>query len=265
MASFACLSAWKDGQARRGVIAGSLTGHPVDDHTTNWWSGRVLLIAWDAVGWAVALAVASSLRASFSMRDIERRPFLTAVAVTVFAQLAVHALCGPTRQTSDRRHRRGDHRRDRHGVGRSGRVRRRLLVHRAFVPRSVPLLAAPIAVLIAVGSRLAVRLYRERHYRADYSLAHRVIVLGAGIDGQHLRDRCSRIPRATTCRSRSWTTTSSCAATGFPVLLCGAPGPTSSTRRPSRRPTCSSSPTGRCPSLLSRRSRAQPVRPGSLW
>ena len=59
-------------------------------------------------------------------------------------------------------------------------------VHQAFVPRSVPLLAAPIAVLIAVGSRLAVRLYREHHYRADYSLAHRVIVLGAGIDGQHL-------------------------------------------------------------------------------
>jgi lipopolysaccharide/colanic/teichoic acid biosynthesis glycosyltransferase len=40
--------------------------------------------------------------------------------------------------------------------------------------------------LIAVGSRLVVRLYRERHYRADYSRAQRVIVLGAGIDGQHL-------------------------------------------------------------------------------
>ncbi len=187
MASFACLSAWKDGQARRGVIAGSLTGHPVDDHTTNWLVRRVLLIAWDAVGWAVALAVASSLRADFSMRDIEQRPFLTAVAVTVFAQLAVHALL----RTYRGRHPIG-------GIDEAITVATGTAlvaavvfvvdcsVHQAFVPRSVPLLAAPIAVLIAVGSRLAVRLYREHHYRADYSLAHRVIVLGAGIDGQHL-------------------------------------------------------------------------------
>ena len=58
--------------------------------------------------------------------------------------------------------------------------------HEQLVPRSVPLLAAPIAVLIALGSRLAVRRYRERRYRADYSRAQRVIVLGAGIDGQQL-------------------------------------------------------------------------------
>ena len=187
MASFACLSAWRDGQARRGVIAGSLTGRPADDHTACWLVRRVLLIAWDAVGWAVALAMASSLRADFSMRDIEQRPFLTAVAVTVIAQLAVHALL----RTYRGRHPIG-------GIDEAITVATGTAlvaavvfvvdcsVHQAFVPRSVPLLAAPIAVLIAVGSRLAVRLYREHHYRADYSLAHRVIVLGAGIDGQHL-------------------------------------------------------------------------------
>ena len=58
--------------------------------------------------------------------------------------------------------------------------------HRRVVPRSVPLLAAPIAVLFAVGSRLAVRLYREHHYRPDYSNAQRVIIFGAGTEGQQL-------------------------------------------------------------------------------
>ncbi len=142
---------------------------------------------WDAFGWACALAIASSLRADFSISTIETRPFLTAVVVAVAAQLAVHAVLRTYR--------------GRHPIGGIDEaitvtVGTALVgaavfivdssVHQAFVPRSVPLLAAPIAVLVAVGSRLAVRLYRERRYRADYSRAHRVIVLGAGIDGQHL-------------------------------------------------------------------------------
>ena len=52
--------------------------------------------------------------------------------------------------------------------------------------RSVPLLAIPIAVLFMVGSRLAVRLHREHRYRPDYTHAQRVIIYGAGLEGQQL-------------------------------------------------------------------------------
>ena len=157
------------------------------DHSASWLARRALLITWDAFGWAFALAVASSLRADFTIDDIETRPFLTIVAVAVTAQLAVHAVLRTYR--------------GRHPIGgideavtvATGTALVGLVVflvglftHQRLIPHSVPLLAAPIAVVVAVGSRLAVRLYRERRYRADYSRAHRVIVLGAGIDGQHL-------------------------------------------------------------------------------
>lgn len=142
---------------------------------------------WDALGWALALAIASSLRADFNIVDIETRPFLTVVGVAIIAHLAVHAVLRTYR--------------GRHPIGgideaitvAAGTALVGLVVflvgvfsHQELVPHSVPLLAAPIAVLVAVGSRLAVRLYRERRYRGDYSRAHRVIVFGAGIDGQHL-------------------------------------------------------------------------------
>jgi len=154
---------------------------------TSWLTRRAMLIAWDAFGWAFALAVASSLRADFTLTDIETRPFLTIVAVALIAQLAVHAVLRTYR--------------GRHPIGgideamtvATGTALVGLIVflvglftHQQLIPRSVPLLAAPIAVVVAVGSRLVVRLYRERRDRADYSRARRVIVLGAGIEGQHL-------------------------------------------------------------------------------
>ncbi|MBV9920418.1 MAG: sugar transferase, partial [Pseudonocardia sp.] len=112
---------------------------------------------------------------------------LAIVATAIIAELAVHAVLRTYRGT--------------HPIGgvdeaitvMSGTALVGVIVflvniyaHQPLVPRSVPLLAAPIVALIAVGSRLGVRLYRERRYRADYSQAQRVIVLGAGIDGQHL-------------------------------------------------------------------------------
>ena len=187
MASFACVKEWKDAPARRGVAAGLSTLLRVDDHPGSLSARRVLLIIWDAVGWALALAVASSLRADFSVRDIEIRPFLTIVAVAIVTQLAVHVVLRTYR--------------GRHPIGGideaitviTGTALVGVILflvdsyaHQQLVPRSVPLLAAPIAALIALGSRLGVRLYRERRYRADYSRAQRVIVFGAGIDGQHL-------------------------------------------------------------------------------
>ena len=169
------------------VCARSSTGWGDAEHSMCWLTRRALLITWDAFGWVFALAVASSLRADFTIVDIETQPFLTIVAVAVTAQLAVHAVLRTYR--------------GRHPIGgideavtvATGTALVGLVVflaglftHQQLIPHSVPLLAAPIAVVVAVGSRLAVRLYRERRYRADYSRAHRVIVLGAGIDGQHL-------------------------------------------------------------------------------
>jgi lipopolysaccharide/colanic/teichoic acid biosynthesis glycosyltransferase len=187
VASPLCASVSNGRLAQRSITSRCPNGRSADNHSVTWLVHRVLLIIWDALGWAVALVVASSLRADFSIRGIETRPFLIIVAVAVVAQLVVHALLRTYR--------------GRHPIGGIDEaitvaVGTALVaaivfivdssVEQTLVPRSVPLLAAPIAVLIAVGSRLAVRLYRERHYRADYSRAHRVIVLGAGTDGQHL-------------------------------------------------------------------------------
>ncbi|MFC5141954.1 polysaccharide biosynthesis protein [Actinomycetospora rhizophila] len=55
-----------------------------------------------------------------------------------------------------------------------------------WVPRSVPVVATFVMVALAVGARTAVRLRRERDGRPDKSSARRVIVFGAGTEGQQL-------------------------------------------------------------------------------
>jgi lipopolysaccharide/colanic/teichoic acid biosynthesis glycosyltransferase len=152
-----------------------------------WLVRRAFLVLWDAVGWTFALALAMSARADFSVRDVDTRSFLTIVAFTVAGHLAVHAVLWTYRG----RHPIGGVDEALNVAAGTALVGAMVFVVDSFVypqlvPRSVPLLAVPIAVMIAVGSRLAVRLYRERHYRADYSGAHRVIVLGAGLEGQQL-------------------------------------------------------------------------------
>ena len=148
---------------------------------------RALLVGWDALGWAVALSLAWVLRDEFDLSDIGVLSLAAATAVAVAAQLAI----GGVLQTY-----RGQ--RPIGGVDEAINVSAAtvlaglvvflvgFLLHPQLVPRSVPLLAAPIAVLIAVGSRLAVRLYRENRDRADSSRAERVIIFGAGMEGQHL-------------------------------------------------------------------------------
>jgi lipopolysaccharide/colanic/teichoic acid biosynthesis glycosyltransferase len=148
---------------------------------------RVLLVTWDALGWAVALSLASVLRDEFDLDNIGAPELFTVVAVAVAAQLAVGAVL----QTYRGRYPIG-------GVDEAINVTAATVLAGAaaflvdsslqphLVPRSVPLLAVPIAVLIAVGSRLAVRLHRERRDRADYSGAQRVIVFGAGTEGRQL-------------------------------------------------------------------------------
>jgi lipopolysaccharide/colanic/teichoic acid biosynthesis glycosyltransferase len=187
VASFVCAGLSKSKLAQRGTSQSPFNRHRTADHSATWLVRRALLMIWDTLGWVFALAAASSLRADFSIKDIETWPFLTTVAITAGTQLIIHGIL----RTYRGRHPIG-------GIDEAVTVTigtvlvgaiiftLNFLAHPQLVPRSVPLLAAPIAVLIAVGSRIAVRLYRERHYRADYSRARRVIVLGAGIDGQHL-------------------------------------------------------------------------------
>ena len=50
----------------------------------------------------------------------------------------------------------------------------------------MPLIATFIALLLALGARLVVRLYRERVARPDGHSSQRVIIFGAGTDGQQL-------------------------------------------------------------------------------
>ena len=61
-----------------------------------------------------------------------------------------------------------------------------LLPGPALVPRSVPATGALIALVLALGARLGVRLVRERRSRPDDRSAQRVIVLGAGTEGRQL-------------------------------------------------------------------------------
>ena len=61
-----------------------------------------------------------------------------------------------------------------------------LLRDTPLVPRTVPLVATLIALVLTVGARLLVRLRRERSSRPDRHTFRRVIIYGAGTDGQQL-------------------------------------------------------------------------------
>jgi FlaA1/EpsC-like NDP-sugar epimerase len=54
------------------------------------------------------------------------------------------------------------------------------------IPRSVPVAAALITLLLSVGARVALRRWRDRRVRSDGTSGRRVIVLGAGLEGQQL-------------------------------------------------------------------------------
>jgi FlaA1/EpsC-like NDP-sugar epimerase len=61
-----------------------------------------------------------------------------------------------------------------------------LLPDQPPVARSVPLIGALVVLVLAVVSRVGVRLVRERRARPDGRMARRVIVLGADVEGQQL-------------------------------------------------------------------------------
>jgi lipopolysaccharide/colanic/teichoic acid biosynthesis glycosyltransferase len=160
--------------------------HIAEAHSLTWMSRRALLVLWDAVGWGVALSLAWALREDFDFSAVAVGPLERMILLAVAAQLVIAVLL----QTYRGRNPIGsvDEAINVTGVAVLVGVLVFVSVFSSpeLVPRSVPLLAVPIAVLFAVGSRLAVRLYREHHHRADYSRAQRVIIFGAGAEGQQL-------------------------------------------------------------------------------
>src|SRR5689334_22071216 len=148
--------------------AGWPAGRGPQRHSVTWMTRRVLLVVWDAVGWALSLALASTLHDEFDVEGVDRPAMLGVLGVAVAAQLLIGAVLQTYRG-----------RRPIGGVDEAINVAATTFLTGVAVflvdffaephpvPRSVPLLAVPFAVLVAVGSSLAVRLYRERRDRAD--------------------------------------------------------------------------------------------------
>ncbi|HZZ51023.1 MAG TPA: nucleoside-diphosphate sugar epimerase/dehydratase [Pseudonocardia sp.] len=155
---------------------------------------RLAFVLSDVAAWYVALYVAATLR----YENIAELSY-TGVAVAGTVALVAQVLVGRTVSGSYRgRHCAGTVEDAISVSGAAGLVSLIVFVVNlllgAELPRSVPFIAAPIALLLHVAARLAVRLIRERRARPDYRKARRVIVFGAGPDGQQLvrSMRCDR-------------------------------------------------------------------------
>jgi len=171
-------------------IARITYGSGVEKHSAApglaWKIRRLALMGWDVGAWAIALYVAAALRYE-NLNEVDLAALARAVVVALVAQVLVGTVVTHGYQG---RHYIGTVE-DVISVSRSAF----LVVPVIFVanlvlspglPRSVPLIAAPLALLLHFGARLAVRLSRERRSRPDRDSARRVIVFGAGTDGQQL-------------------------------------------------------------------------------
>jgi lipopolysaccharide/colanic/teichoic acid biosynthesis glycosyltransferase len=130
----------------------------------------------DIIGWTFALACALLLRYDFDLSDIDSRALLTVVSTVAVAQLACGVLIqyyrprpiGSFDDVAD--------------VARSMLVvgvllfGTNLLASPLIVPRTVPLIALPIAILAAVGLRGSIRSARRRSNRS--SRADLLLVIG---------------------------------------------------------------------------------------
>jgi FlaA1/EpsC-like NDP-sugar epimerase len=145
------------------------------------------LVGFDAAAWVAAIVAATALRTELDLRGIGDVDIGAVVALAIGGVLpagtALHVYRG------------------RYCIGTVGDAIAvstatalvgtvvfavNLLRDPPFLPRSVPLIATLIAIGLAVGARLAVRLYRERNARPNRDTAERVIIYGAGSDGQQL-------------------------------------------------------------------------------
>jgi FlaA1/EpsC-like NDP-sugar epimerase len=155
--------------------------------TLHWRLRRVALVTFDAGTWALALIAAAVLRYEMELRQID---FAALGMISLLAVLAMLAT-GSALQVYRGRHCIGTVG-DAITVGAAtGLVGVTVFVVNLFastplVPRSVPLIATLIALVLAVGARLVVRLRREYSARPDGRSSQRVIIFGAGTDGQQL-------------------------------------------------------------------------------
>ena len=153
-----------------------------------WKLRRLALAGFDGGSWAIALFVAASLRYELDFSQLHLVGLERAVVVALLAQFLIGALFQVYR-----------------GKYCTGSVEDAINVstatasvgvvvfgfnlvinNPALLPRSVPLTAALIAIMLAVGVRLAIRRYREHRSRPPAKSSSRVIVFGAGNDGQRL-------------------------------------------------------------------------------
>src|SRR5918992_3308979 len=152
-----------------------------------WRLRRIALMAFDASCWVFALFAATILRYELELHQVEPRQV---ALLSVFAVAGVPVV-GTVMQVY----------RGRHCIGTVGDAISvsaatallgvglfvpNILLDTPLVPRTVPLVATLIALVLAVGIRLLVRLSRERNSRLDRDTSRRVIIYGAGTDGQQL-------------------------------------------------------------------------------
>jgi lipopolysaccharide/colanic/teichoic acid biosynthesis glycosyltransferase len=186
-----------DVQQARGVLAGAITGRTATGggssgavrvhRSRRWRVRRLLLVGWDAVAWAIAMTMALALRYEFDLDGSDIAGLVQLIAVAAVAQV----LFGVALQVY----------RGRHCIGSIENVVdaaasialtgfvvfvANVVLPAQYSPRSVAIIATPIMLLLAVGPRIGVGLYRDRRSRPDHSTAQRVIIFGAGIEGEQL-------------------------------------------------------------------------------
>jgi lipopolysaccharide/colanic/teichoic acid biosynthesis glycosyltransferase len=155
--------------------------------SVRWRVRRVLLVGWDAASWAIALTLALALRYEFDLDGDDVADLVSLIIVAVVAQVLVGGVLRVYRGhhcvgTLD------DAVNTTMSITLSGIVvfLVNFALHPQSTPRSVAIIAAPIALMLAVGSRMVVRLYRDRRARPDPNFAQRVIIFGAAIEGQQV-------------------------------------------------------------------------------
>ncbi|MCO1653884.1 polysaccharide biosynthesis protein [Pseudonocardia humida] len=148
---------------------------------------RLALLAWDSAAWVIGLSTGVWLRYDGDVTAIDTRGLAQVLVVALVVQVIVAV---PLRLYRGRYS--------------TGSVEDAISVTAAValvgivafvvvllpslppVPRSVPAAGALIALLLSVGARVVVRRWRDRSVRSDGPPTHRVIVLGAGLEGQQL-------------------------------------------------------------------------------
>jgi lipopolysaccharide/colanic/teichoic acid biosynthesis glycosyltransferase len=155
--------------------------------SVRWRARRVLLVGWDAASWAIALTLALALRYEFDLDGDDVSDLVKLIMVAVGAQVLVGGVLRVYRGhhcvgTID------DAVNTTMSITLSGIVvfLVNFFLHPQSTPRSVAIIAAPIALVLAVGSRMAVRLYRDRRARPDPNFAQRVIIHGAALEGRQV-------------------------------------------------------------------------------